>query len=259
MNEHDRRLASAFDQQAKHFESRPVHSNPALLARLVRFAGLAPGLEVVDAGCGPGLVSQAFLAAGHRVCGIDLSAEMIDRARKRCQEYGGRGRFIQASLFDPAIGGPFDAAVSRFVLHHVVDAEAFIRRQVELLRPGGILVVCDHTTDPDPERAAWHQEIERARDCSHVRCLAPGQIVDLVAALGLRDIRLEEEAYLLDFDEWFDRGTPAAAKQEVRQRLLAGPHARGFQATLLADDSVQMQLWLAMVRGVKPPIGESQV
>src|SRR4051812_27257882 len=121
MSDHDRSLARAFDRQAARFERAPVQSDPAALARLVAFADLAEFSRVLDAGCGPGLVSEAFLKDGHSVVGVDLSAEMVARARTRCAAFGGRGRFEQVSAFDPVVDtlAPFDAAVSRYVLHHV--------------------------------------------------------------------------------------------------------------------------------------------
>lgn len=38
---------------------------------------------VRDAGCGPGLVAEAFLRDGHRIVGVDLSAKMTARARDK--------------------------------------------------------------------------------------------------------------------------------------------------------------------------------
>ena len=105
-------------------------------------------------------------------------------------------------------------------------------RQVELLRPGGVLVVCDHLTDPDPDRADHHERLERARDRSHTQSLTGGRIVDLFAAAGLSGISMAEEAYDLDFDEWFDRGSPDDTKENVRAALLTGSRVRGFAPTL---------------------------
>ena len=93
MADHDRALASAFDDQAPKFERAPVQSDPAALARLVLAADLPPESLVLDAGCGPGLVAEVLLRAGHRVSGVDLSAEMVARARKRCARFGDRARF----------------------------------------------------------------------------------------------------------------------------------------------------------------------
>ncbi len=176
---------------------------------------------------------------------------MIDRARKRCAA-SARASFEQKSLFDASLVGPFDGAISRFVLHHTPDPAAFLRRQVELLRPGGIVAACDHTTDPDSTRADWHQRIERGRDRTHTRNLTPGQLIDLLAAAGLTDLRLVEEPLVLDFDEWFDRGTPAEDKESVRRLLLSGPSARGFHPRRMEDGRVRIEGWLALVRGVKP-------
>ena len=252
MSDHDRDLSAAFDHRAAQFERAPVQTNRALLARLVEVADLPSGGRVFDAGCGPGLVAEAFLQADYRVVGVDLSAEMIARARQRCAPFGDRAAFEQKSLFDVSLSGPFDGAISRFVLHPTPDFVAFIRRQAELLRPGGILAACDHTTDPDAECADWHQRIEIGRDRTHTRNPTPGEMVDLLAAAGLTELRLIEEPLVLDFDEWFDRGTPAEDKATVRQWLLSGASARGFRPLLQEDGSIRIDGWLAIVRGVKP-------
>jgi SAM-dependent methyltransferase len=247
-SEHDRKLADAFDGQAAQFERAPVQTDPAALDRLVAFAALPPDSLIADAGCGPGVVSAAFLARGHRVSGFDLSAEMVARAQARNQAFSDRAEFRRGSIFE--VSGQFDAAVSRFVIHHMQDAAAFVRHQASLLREGGTLVASDHTTDPDAERALWHQEIERRRDRTHTHNLTGGQIADAFVAAGLSAIRLEEEPFTLDFDEWFDRGTPSDTKPRVRELLLSGS-ARGFAPTLLPDGSVRITCVRALVRGTK--------
>jgi SAM-dependent methyltransferase len=254
MSDHDRDLAEAFDSQAPKFERAPVQSDPAALERLVRDSRLPPGGLILDAGCGPGLVAAALLHSGLRVVGVDLSHEMIERARKRCAASGDRATFLQTSVFDPSLEsrGPFDGAISRYVMHHVLDHAAFVARQVELLRPGGVLVVCDHLTDPDLGRADHHERLERARDRSHTRSPTSGQIVDLFASAGLSEITLAEESFDLDYDEWFDRGSPDDTKENVRAALLAGPRVRGFAPHLRDDGSIRIEAIRAVVRGIKP-------
>jgi len=249
--DHDRDLRQAFDRQAAAFERSPVASDPAALERLVAFADLPAGSRVLDAGCGPGLVAEAFLRAGHRVLGVDLSEEMVARARARCAGWGDRARFERQSLHDP-LEGPFDAAVSRMVIHHVLEPAAFLRRQVELLRPGGVLLAADLVTDPDPARRRWQDEVERARDRTHARTLTPGEILDILAGAGLVAVRAAEEPFANDFDEWFDRGSPVRPKEEVRALLLAGPGARGFAPSRGPGESVRIDGWRILARGIRP-------
>lgn len=248
---HDEALRKAFDGQAALFERSPVQNDAAALARLVAFAALPQGAHVLDAGCGPGIVAEAFLAAGCRVTGVDLSAEMIARARARNARFGDRARFEQRHLDSLPRDATFDASVSRFVLHHVQDPDAFLAAQVARLRRGGAVVVSDHVADPDPAAARWHREIELARDASHVRNLTPGEIADAFARAGLAEVTLAEDRLDLDFDEWFDRGTPQAPKDEVRRMLLGG-RARGFEPVPAADGRVAIKAVRALVRGVKP-------
>jgi SAM-dependent methyltransferase len=192
------------------------------------------------------------LEAGHSVIGVDLSAEMVERAEIRCGRFGTRALFRQGSIHESLPEGPFDAAVTRLVLHHIENPAQFVHRVGEICRPGGIVVICDHTTDPNPKHAAWHNKIERLRDKTHTYCLTPGAIVDLMANVGLDDIRAREEAFALDFDEWFDRGTPAAPKDEVKAELLTGPGARGFRPVGRADGTVQIHGTWIVARGCVP-------
>ena len=251
-DDHHDRVAAAFDGQAARFERAPVQTDPAALRALVELADFPPDSLILDAGCGPGLVARALLDAGHRVVGVDLSPEMIERARARCAEFGDRARFERRPIGD--VGGPgrFDGSISRYVLHHVVDPAEFLAQQVALVRPGGVVVLSDHTTDPDPARAEPHQEIERLRDRSHTRNLTAGAIVDLLARAGLAEVRATEERFALDFDEWFDRGTPAAPKAEVRARIAALAPTRGFDIKAGPDGRLALHCWRAAVRGVVP-------
>jgi SAM-dependent methyltransferase len=248
--DHDRDLARAFDAQAAAFEQAKVQRDAASLARFVAFAAVPRGGRVLDAGCGPGLVAEAFLDLGCDAVGVDLSAEMIRRAEARCARFGARARFEQRSLFDLDPGAAFDAALSRNVLHHVEDPAAFVARQASLVRPGGIVLAFDLTADPDPVGQAWAHAIERDRDRTHVRTLTPGELLDLLGRAGLGDLRIAEEHILLDYDEWFDRGTPSAPKDGVRKRLLQR-RARGFVPRARADGGVDIAVTRAMVRGVK--------
>ena len=176
---------------------------------------------------------------------------MIRRAQARCERFGDGISFQRGSALDLPASARFGGAVSRYVLHHVLDASDFIRQQVAHLDPGGVVVARHYTTDPDAALADAHQAIERARDRTHTRNLTPGALLDLFAAAGLASLELREEPFTLDFDEWFDRGTPTAPKSEVRAQVLAAA-SRGFTARETSGRRHDHPARRAYVRGVKP-------
>ncbi len=102
--------------------------------RCSRFA--QPGAEILDAGCGTGLVGVALAAIGHtRIVGLDLSAGMLERSAAR----GVYNELHQGSLLDklPFVADRFGSVVSVGVFTHGhVDGSAFVEI-ARVTAPGG--------------------------------------------------------------------------------------------------------------------------
>lgn len=108
-----------------------------------RACGLAPGMRVLDVGCGFGRHAAALAARGAEVVGIDLSPAMLAEARRR---HGRRARlaFRRADMRRLPFHGEFDAVVSLFTSFGYFDHagnRATLRGMVRALRPGGRLLV----------------------------------------------------------------------------------------------------------------------
>ena len=90
----------------------------AAYRQLVEDAGVQPGDDVLDLGCGTGALTRAAAEASHtgRVTGIDLSAEMIAHARR----LGGGAHYVEGDISRLAQPeGSVDVVVSALALHHV--------------------------------------------------------------------------------------------------------------------------------------------
>jgi SAM-dependent methyltransferase len=106
--------------------------------------------HVLELGAGPGLLAEAILDACdvERYLCVDFSQPMLDMARARL---GDRAQYVCADFRDELpVEGPFDAIVSMQAIHelrHKRHAEPLYTRIRPLVRPGGIIVICDHQPD----------------------------------------------------------------------------------------------------------------
>ena len=114
--------------------------------RVLLQAGLTPGMDVVDFGCGVGVISRMLadmVGPTGSVTGIDVSAAQLDQARTHCADLP-NVTFIEASAV--STGLPRDSAdlvYCRFLLLHLVDPAACLSEMRGVLRSGGLLVVED--------------------------------------------------------------------------------------------------------------------
>jgi SAM-dependent methyltransferase len=100
-----------------------------------RIVATSPGPDVLDVGCGTGIVGRLFQAADCRMLGVDPDPRMAELARQG-------GLEVEVSTFeawDPA-GRRFDAIVAGQAWHWV-DPVAGAAKAAQALRPGGRLAV----------------------------------------------------------------------------------------------------------------------
>ena len=98
-------------------------------------AGLRPGIRVLEIGCGTGLFTEMFAASGASILAVDISGELLTRARHRGLPES-RVRFLQRRFEDCGFEGPFDAVLGNSILHHL-ELGAALRTIHAMLRPGG--------------------------------------------------------------------------------------------------------------------------
>jgi SAM-dependent methyltransferase len=178
---------------------------------------LEAGETVVDLGSGPGL--DALLAAKQvgntgRVIGVDMTPEMLERARATAAKVGATNVDFRQGRLErlPVESASVDAVTSNCVINLVPDKAAVFAEIARVLKPGGRVVVSDIVLDrPLPEAVAkdvlaWCGCVAGASDRR--------EYFAMIQAAGLAGVEvLKDEDYL---------GSLAKVAPDEAERLLAG-------------------------------------
>jgi demethylmenaquinone methyltransferase/2-methoxy-6-polyprenyl-1,4-benzoquinol methylase len=105
-------------------------------------AVVRPGDRVLDACCGTGDLAIAAASAGGRVAGVDFSAPMLERARRKAPQI----EWVESdALALPFADGSFDSATVGFGARNLADLEGGLRELRRVLRPEGRVAILEIT------------------------------------------------------------------------------------------------------------------
>lgn len=185
------------------YESPDVADLPADIAGLslgcgdpLALASLQPGQTVLDLGSGAGL--DCFLAAQRvgptgRVIGVDMTPEMLDRARANAQRLGVTNVEFRLGEIEhlPVADASVDVIISNCVINLSPDKPAVFREAFRVLKPGGRLSVSDILAErPLPE--TLRADLESWASCVSGAVPAADYVAALEAA-GFVDVRVERQ------------------------------------------------------------------
>jgi len=146
--------------RADEFESDLRAATEALLEAV----DLRPRMRLLDLACGLGHSTSVAQAHGADAVGLDISATMINAARRRFPGV----EFVVGDMVDPPVG-PWDAVICRFGAHHADPA--WLDAAYRVLGPGGRLAIAEVVVEPGAaprethgmvDAAEWRRRFERA-------------------------------------------------------------------------------------------------
>ena len=135
--------------------SNDLYANTKYEILLRYLEGRTP-LRLLNAGCGSGELSFLLAKAGHHVIGIDPGAEYIRMAEDSARRLGAAScSFAVSSIAEFESKAPLDGLVATDVLEHIQDDREAFQKMVNLVRPGGPILI---TVPAGPWLYGFHDE-----------------------------------------------------------------------------------------------------
>jgi predicted TPR repeat methyltransferase len=145
-----------FDREAAQWDANPGRVKLAneVADAIIREVSPARDMDVLDFGCGTGLVTLRLQPLVRTILGVDSSHGMLGVLEGKIRTQGilnAQTRFVDFEKGD-RIEGRFHLLVSSMTLHHVPDTARLFKQWQELLLPGGFLCFADL----DAEDGSFH-------------------------------------------------------------------------------------------------------
>lgn len=121
-------------------EFKPLHNlNPLRLNYIDQTAGGIFGKNVLDVGCGGGILSESMARIGANVTGLDMGEEPLDVARLHALETGVSIHYIKntAEKHRDEHRQQYDVITCMEMLEHVPDPSSVIQACADMVKPGG--------------------------------------------------------------------------------------------------------------------------
>ncbi len=120
------------------------------------------GMKIIDIACGQGYFSRAFSGAGGSVVGVDISPELISKAKERSKNIVFHVAGADKMAF--AENSSFDAAVIILALQNIENFSGALKECARVLKPNGRLVlVLNHPVFRIPQKSSWEWDDKKGR------------------------------------------------------------------------------------------------
>lgn len=145
-----------FDKGAATWDDNPMRVKMAadIMAAMLQQVPVSADMDVLEFGCGTGLVTLQLAGMSRTVTGVDSSTGMLDVLSSKIRAHGIKNITVRHLDIDEGgeIEGKYHLVVSSMVLHHIRDIAGLLARFHRVILPGGMVCVADL----DAEDGSFH-------------------------------------------------------------------------------------------------------
>lgn len=235
---HKEAVQKQFTKTAEAFSTFAVRDTPEVLKEKVEFAKPLPTDAVLDIACGPGAFVLAVAPRVRLARGVDLTPEMLRRARAyQAEKQIANAEFVRGDAEAlPFANGSFDLVSCQCSFHHMPKPELVLQEMVRVAAPAGRLVIMDPMAPEVDTKFEVYNRIEVLRDPSHTATLRLTDFLRLFDAMGLEILRQSVRRRPRSFNDWMLRGGhEPGTKRYVQTRKLLEDSMRGDRSGFAAQ------------------------
>lgn len=169
-----------FNEMSKEWDNPEKITQNAMYAEKIKHHLKFEPTNILEVGCGTGLLGQQFVNDKNSLLGVDTSEGMLDVFNKK---FAGNNR-VQSKLInleEETLNEQYDLILTSMAFHHLVNPAQMVSKLKKNLRPGGVLAVIDLDKEdgsfhPDSKKMGVHhfgfseeQNIEWGREFKEVK------------------------------------------------------------------------------------------
>ncbi|WP_222914536.1 methyltransferase domain-containing protein [Natrinema sp. SYSU A 869] len=224
-------IQAAWTEIATGYDEYVTPSNIALAEGVLQWAGLRPGMRVLDVAAGSGGLSIPVARAGAQVLATDISPAMVERLEARVREEGLTDletRVMDGQAIDLE-DDTFDVAASQFGVMLFPDLPRGLSEMTRVTRPGGRVVLVTMGPPSEVEFLGFFLGAVKTADPEFTglpmdppplpfQVSEPATLREELADAGLTDIRVETANHRLEFQtgeqmwHWVTASNPIGAE-----------------------------------------------
>lgn len=188
---------AVYDEIGKTYDNTRK-ADPEIVRRILDHLSPSFSGRYLDIGCGSGNYTQAVFSNGFNICGIDISDEMLEKARKKHSEIEWIKGDAKSLPFQSIV---FNGAISILATHHIKDIETAFRETFRVIDKGNFVIF---TSFPEQIERFWLNEyfpnlMKKASTVMH----RPEEIFTALKAAGFKNIKTDKFFVSNDLQDWF--------------------------------------------------------
>jgi ubiquinone/menaquinone biosynthesis C-methylase UbiE len=221
---HKEAIQKQFTKTAEAFSVFAMRDTPEVLKEKIDFARPQAADVALDIACGPGAYVLALAPLVSKSRGIDLTPEMLRRARTfQSEKQIANADFVRGEAESlPFADGSFSLVSCQCAFHHMAKPKVILDEMVRVLNSGGRLYLTDPVAPESDSKFETYNRIEILRDPSHTETLRLTEYLRLFDEAGLEITRQSLRRRQRSFDNWMLRGghAPGSKKYAETRKLM---------------------------------------